>query len=62
MMEDNEEFHQFTKAMWEKFGFSINQCNYFKHMTIQEFSKKEREKKQSELEHVKEELQIYEKE
>ncbi len=61
LMEENEDFHDFAKIMQEKFGFTGNQCKYFTHMSIQDFSKKERQKKQAERERLLEDLRLYEK-
>lgn len=58
-MEENEEFHQFANAMNEKFGLSWNQCKYFSHMSIRDFSKKERMKRKIELEKLKKDLKRY---
>ena len=59
LMEENEEFHQFANAMNEKFGLSWNQCKYFCHMSIRDFNKKNRIKREIELEELKEDLKRY---
>ena len=38
----------------EKFGLSWNQCKYFSHMSIRDFNKKERIKRERVLEELKE--------
>ena len=59
LMEKNEEFHHFANAMNEKFGLSWNQCKYFCHMSIRDFNKKNRIKREKELEELKEDLKRY---
>ena len=59
LMEENEEFHQFADSMKEKFGLSWNQCKYFSHMSIRDFNKKNRIKREMELEELKEDLKRY---
>ena len=59
LMEEKEEFQQFVNAMNEKFGLSWDQCKYFSHMSIRDFSKKERIKRETELKNLKEELKQY---
>lgn len=61
LMEENDEFSNFVKAANEKFGFTLAQCNHLKYMSINDFSKKEREKVKSKIESLKESLKMYEK-
>lgn len=59
LMENNETFDDFAKAINEKYGLTWYQSKCFSHLSIRDFAKSERIKRERELEKLKEDLKRY---
>lgn len=59
LMENNESFSDFAKELKEKYGLTRYQSKCFSYLSIRDFAKSERIKRERELERLKEDLKRY---